>query len=1047
METRAHSVNQETPACHTTDVASETTRGNQPVESGKPRQWEVMAFKWIDKRRLPKWMKRKKLSVKLTSDASEEGRSISYTPDAVRRSSERVLRRAKMRLRQSSRSSSKSLSLSQKGTTAHVDFDFDDGELQGEAQNLETDSKEVDHDCNVCSLKEQSQDYTLSSLVVNDVFENSAVNSDKHPATFCTQENQDVHKKLHGLVSVVCEESTLDILCDEEVCNILEDVCAQEQSICKFPREAKEGNGDEINVQGDDPRHSKTDLHDVSGVGIGTGLPVTELQPWSNLYSQGNEVDSCLTECSNEIVKGLTEEPTEQQTSVSNDGSLSEEQATRNDGLLVDESAKDSSNQSNDDGVILAKDALEILPINSEESVAHNSTMGENCRVKERLSVSETLDDQKVSKLDTEEAKEDSDLSVSVEQSSKDFPSTKEAISNCVDPESTFGNFKKGKSNEGASEHQFELISQSADDADSNQASTEAHLIVNKGGEAKTAITNGDPTEGSSVLSSDQLNRCLPTSTNYPAGNSFVHVESRHKCPPGSPLGSPIAGLLALQSPPGSPRVIYPVVTQSGPFPVVPSPSSSQLPNVAFPPRSSQAAAVVLSGSLAEISSTLSDICPPCSDVEHRSLSNKSPCSLPSTLAQPAPTLHDNYHTEGVGLNPPQVTPSTSACAYVGSSGTMGTRPHPSRPFLVSRSGNALENAGSNQAQDNAMDQSTVNAVMQSYSEIREVERSENKNEKGKIDTDGEAFENFPNSPELTKVAGCKDSELSDVGMESDIDGSHISDIDVSEMEEVNYDLSEAVHVACIEAQEESTGTQVTECTTLENRTILTQDTVSSALDPIVISVGATDPRACLRLSPVVDAVAKQNAAVHEDQSVAPASMERYPEGHVTTRHVRPITLNVLPVESPSLESPIVASPLSPADPVFLSCVENTISSSIGDLSNLLGKSSSFDRIAEEVINSTVHSLEDVLRQAQNHYEELSNCPSDSGISAEEEPCFPSSLLQRAPIPTSPVQVPANKWHGVVTAGTIDQTSGKGSDQSMFLYLPIFYSFSSFPVF
>lgn len=863
LETKAYSVSQETPACHTTDVASDTARSKEPVESDKPRKWEVMVFACMDKRQLSNWMKRKLQCVQMTSDASEKARSISHTPEALRRSSERMLRRVKMRLRQSSRSSSKSPSLPDKGSTEHVDFDFDDMELESDAQSLEIDSKQVDHDCSICPAKEQSQDYAVSSLLVNDVSENSTVNSDKHPATFCTLENQDVHKNVHGLVSVVCEESILDKMCDEEVCNILE------ESICRFPGEAKEENGDEINVQGDDLRDSKTDLDGISHVKVDTGLPLTERQPWSNLYSQGNEVDFCLTECPNEIVKGLIEQPEKQLTSVSNNGSPSEELATRNDGLLAGKSAKECSNQSIDvnsnevrelglaNGVVLANDILEVSAINSGEAISHNSTVGENCWVKERLSVAETLNGQNVSKMDTEEVKEDSDLSVSAEQSSKDFPST------------------------------------------------------------KTDITNGDPKKGSSVISSNQLNGCLPTSTN----------------------------------------------------------------------------------------------------------------------------------STGVGPNPPQVTPSTSAGVCVGSPGTMGTRPVPSRPSLVSTSGNALENAGNNHAPDSAMDQAIVNAVMQAYSETTEVERSENENEKGKTGTRRKACENFPNSPDLTKVAGCKDSELSDVGMESDIDGSHIdiSDIDVSEIEEVNYDLSEAVHEECIEIRQESTGTPVIDCTTLESSTTLTQNTVSMALDPSVISVLATDAGARLNLSPVVDVMPKQNAAARGDQAIAPASLETHPGSHAATSHVR--TLNVLPVESPSLESPMEATPLSPADPLFLSCVDNTIFSSLGDLSCLVGQASSFDRIAEEAISSTVDSLECVLRQAQNYYEERSNCQSDSGVSAGEEPWWPSSVPQRAPVPTSPIQVPANKWHSMVSTGTIDQSSGKASYQSMFLYLPIFYSFSSLLVF
>ena len=97
---------------------------------------------------------------------------------------------------------------------------------------------------------------------------------------------------------------------------------------------------------------------------------------------------------------------------------------------------------------------------------------------------------------------------------------------------------------------------------------------------------------------------------------------------------------------------------------------------------------------------------------------------------------------------------------------------------------------------------------------------------------------------------------------------------------------------------------------------------------------------------------------------------------------------------------------LSPIDPLFMASAEQTIFSSIGDLRNLLGQSSTFDRIAEEAIASTVSSLEEVLRQAHSSYLylESSSCPSDSGMSVGEDVSAPSRLFSNIPVSTISLQ-------------------------------------------
>ncbi|KAJ7363261.1 hypothetical protein OS493_011543 [Desmophyllum pertusum] len=95
--------------------------------------------------------------------------------------------------------------------------------------------------------------------------------------------------------------------------------------------------------------------------------------------------------------------------------------------------------------------------------------------------------------------------------------------------------------------------------------------------------------------------------------------------------------------------------------------------------------------------------------------------------------------------------------------------------------------------------------------------------------------------------------------------------------------------------------------------------------------------------------------------------------------------------------------PLSPIDLLFMESAEQTIFSSIGGLRDLLGQSSTFDRIAEETIASTVSSLEDVLRQAHNSYLESSSCPSDSGVSVGEEVSTSSRAFSIVPVSMSPL--------------------------------------------
>ena len=137
---------------------------------------------------------------------------------------------------------------------------------------------------------------------------------------------------------------------------------------------------------------------------------------------------------------------------------------------------------------------------------------------------------------------------------------------------------------------------------------------------------------------------------------------------------------------------------------------------------------------------------------------------------------------------------------------------------------------------------------------------------------------------------------------------------------------------------------------------------------------------------------------------------------------------------------------LSPIDPLFMASAEQTIFSSIGDLRNLLGQSSTFDRIAEEAIASTVSSLEEVLRQAHGSYLylESSSCPSDSGMSVGEDVSAPSRLFNNIPVSTISLQdgdaskigsVPGWSASSCLTAGMSSQvvtaTDARATDKNV----------------
>ena len=116
-----------------TKTASEKKSDKDSAETDKLRNWEIMVFAWLNKQQLSNWVQRKQDAVNLAEAKGEKMPKI-YTAEVVRRSSERLLRRVKMRIRQSSRSSSKSPVSSEMQTADGPDFEFDEANLESDSQ-------------------------------------------------------------------------------------------------------------------------------------------------------------------------------------------------------------------------------------------------------------------------------------------------------------------------------------------------------------------------------------------------------------------------------------------------------------------------------------------------------------------------------------------------------------------------------------------------------------------------------------------------------------------------------------------------------------------------------------------------------------------------------------------------------------------------------------------------------------------------------------------------------------------------------------------------
>ncbi|KAJ7363262.1 hypothetical protein OS493_011544 [Desmophyllum pertusum] len=207
--------------------------GCESVGSDKTRDWEFYVFAWMNKPQLENWIRRKNHGVKLTSGTKDETCTVHFTPESVRRSSERLYRRAKKRLRRSSQSSSKWPRTEDLEASDCVDFDFDDLDLESNSVNIPSGHKE---ESSSSVSKVLPQDNTVH---VNNNVEICNVHSVtiEHPASSCTvrSESEVVHKHVDINAFDECSEAvhvdTMDDLkCDKEVSILLQTNLMEEVS-------------------------------------------------------------------------------------------------------------------------------------------------------------------------------------------------------------------------------------------------------------------------------------------------------------------------------------------------------------------------------------------------------------------------------------------------------------------------------------------------------------------------------------------------------------------------------------------------------------------------------------------------------------------------------------------------------------------------------------------------------------------------------------------------------------------------------------------------
>ena len=486
--------------------------------------------------------------------------------------------------------------------------------------------------------------------------------------------------------------------------------------------------------------------------------------------------------------------------------------------------------------------------------------------------------------------------------------------------------------------------------------------------------TSQSPFVVTSVFSSEKFSQYLSpvdgaSSKDPVAKDSWLQSTALNTTTASSPaLFTPQYPLTATP-PPLPPSFMWPRMDQPGSLPmagVVPTHASLQQPNYRFPSWADQAAPVPFPvGCVQRPSAGSGDICPPGTEDEQ----NVNKASGPAGIVADDDKSHGNF-----------------------------------------------------------MDHSLVSELMQFYSEISEVEGKDNNNNNNQVTE--KTVESVKN-PEPTDMRSDKDEgATSEMEIESDLEGSVVDVSENTDVQETKVSdnafpetaecFDESVEFGQKRKEVVSTSNKYSTVTEgisksvahLENTAVCS--TVASMMDkavtenPLCLNTVSSEPVKTTAVSSLVLSTV-DSGLLDDDKTL------KIPAMGAQTVHVQDVHVSSplhSPIDTPPLQSlAVITDEVSgdiqvstPIDPVFFANVEKTIFSSIYDLTNLLGQSPVFDRIAEEAIASTVSSLEEVFLQAQSSYQGSNSCPSDSGVSIGEDVSMPSALYRGISMPASPLQ-------------------------------------------
>ena len=492
--------------------------------------------------------------------------------------------------------------------------------------------------------------------------------------------------------------------------------------------------------------------------------------------------------------------------------------------------------------------------------------------------------------------------------------------------------------------------------------------------ETTPANTSQPPFVVTSVFSSEKFSQYLSpvdgaSSKDPVAKDSWLQSTALNTTTASSPaLFTPQYPLTATP-PPLPPSFMWPRMDQPGSLPmagVVPTHASLQQPNYRFPSWADQAAPVPFPvGCVQRPSAGSGDICPPGTEDEQ----NVNKASGPAGIVADDDKSHGNF-----------------------------------------------------------MDHSLVSELMQFYSEISEVEGKDSNNNNNQVTE--KTVESIKH-PEPTDMRSDKDDgATSEMEIESDLEGSVVDVFENTVVQETEVSdnafpetaecFDESVEFGQKRKEVVSTSSKYSTVTEgisksvahVENTAVCS--TVASMMDsavtenPLGLNTVNSEPVNTTAVSSLVLSTV-DSELLNEEKAL------KIPAMGAQTVHVQDVHVSSpldSPIDTPPLQSPAVITDevsgdiqvSTPIDPVFFANVEKTIFSSICDLTNLLGQSPVFDRIAEEAIASTVSSLEDVLLQAQSSYQGSNSCPSDSGVSIGEDVSMPSALYRGISMPASPLQ-------------------------------------------